>query len=166
MMEKRPKIKFLMMLTLFIFSNAFLQCSLQNDPEKVDREVPPAVSDAFATAYPQAVIEEYTEEVEDGQMSYEIAFSENGTDFEVKYSESGELLGMEHSMAVADLPAAVRQAVAEFYARFSIVKAERIVEGGDTIYEVEVLNTDDNVLYEHQFAPDGTVLATEVEDND
>lgn len=70
----------------------------------------------------------------------------------------------EEEVAVADLPAAVVEAVIARFPDGKIVEAEMETEDGKTVYEVEV--KDDGIEYEVEVSAEGEILEVESEEDD
>ena len=97
---------------------------------------PPAVAEAIAKAYPNAAIDRWVAEVRDGQPVIEIESHEGKQTRDLLYTQKGQLIEYEEAVTIAELPAAVRQAVSKAYPRATLQKAERVVRGDVTEYEV------------------------------
>ena len=98
--------------------------------------LPPAVTAAFAKAYPNAAIDRWAAEVRDGQPVFEIESHEGKQKRDLLYATDGQMIEYEEAVTIAELPAAVRQAVSKAYPRATLQKAERVVRGDVTEYEV------------------------------
>ena len=121
-------------------------------------QVPQVVTAALREAHPAATDVEWDRE-DDG---YEASFSENGSDHSVEFSASGAVQATETEMAVADLPAAVRQTLARDYAGRTVTEAARVVGAdGAVTYEAELDGTTD-VLFDAS----GAVVGTEDDGDD
>jgi len=100
------------------------------------KDVPAAVMTAFKTAYPNATIRGYAREKENGKVFYEIESREGTTTRDVLYNPDGTVAEIEESIAAADLPAEVQQAMKEKYPKAVITKAERTTAGDKVSYEI------------------------------
>lgn len=100
--------------------------------------LPPAVTRAFAKAYPKATIDQWGAEQRDGQPVFEIESHEGKQNRDLLYTANGQLIEYEEAVTMAELPAAVRQAVRKAYPRATVQQAERVVRGDVTEYEVLV----------------------------
>ena len=98
--------------------------------------LPPAVTAAFAKAYPKAAIDQWGAEQRDGQPVFEIESHEGTQKRDLLYTANGQLIEYEEAVTIAELPAAVRQAVSKAYPRATLQKAERVVRGDVIEYEV------------------------------
>lgn len=120
--------------------------------------VPQAVTAALRAAHPSAADVEWERE-DDG---YEASFFEGGADVSVVFASDGAVQETEAEIAVADLPAAVRQALARDYAGRTVTEAARIVAAdGAVTYEAELDGATD-VLFDAS----GAVVGTEDDGDD
>ena len=120
--------------------------------------VPQAVTAALRTAHPGATDTRWERE-DDG---YEASFSEGGSDVSVEFAAGGAVQETETEIAVADLPAAVRQTLARDYAGRAVTEAARIVAAsGAVTYEAELDGSTDGL-----FAASGAVVGTEDDGDD
>ena len=120
--------------------------------------VPQAVTASLRAAHPSAADIEWERE-DDG---YEASFSEGGADVSVVFASDGAVQETETEIAVADLPAAVRQALARDYAGRTVTEAARIVAAdGAVTYEAELDGATD-VLFDAS----GAVVGTEDDGDD
>ena len=70
----------------------------------------------------------------------------------------------EEGIAIADLPAAVTDAIKAEYPDAELLEAEKETEEGTTTYEVEIKN--DGKLLEVEVSPEGEILGVEAEGDD
>ena len=126
--------------------------------EKVVKKgaVPQAVLDAFVKAYPNAKAKEYSTETENGKTVYEIESVEGKTQRDITFTADGTLVVTEETIAMADLPEAVRAALKNNYSKATITRCEKIIEGASTTYEVAMKTGKKSS--EVVFNPDGTVV--------
>ncbi len=103
--------------------------------QKLSRaQVPAAVVSAVETKYASAKQLGWSKEVENGKTGYE-AKLDNG--LEVTVSPQGKILSEESVIAFEQLPEPVRQGfAASKYGKWKVRKAEKIVEGEKTSYEI------------------------------
>ena len=128
-----------------LFSLSSLALSVFADEEKIALDkVPAAVKEAVKKKFPKAEMKEAAKEVENGKTVYEISIKDGETAIDVSLSDEGKILAIEKEMAVADLPAAVKDAVKTKYAEGMITKAEEITKEETVSYEVIVKNGDKN----------------------
>jgi uncharacterized membrane protein YkoI len=110
--------------------------SLPQEKEIKKGAVPKAVLSAFAKAYPNAKANEYATETENGKTVYEIESTEGKTKRDITYSADGTLMVTEETVAMGDLPEAVRASLKKDYAKATITRCEKVTEGSTTTYEV------------------------------
>ena len=151
----------LLFIALFIFT--VISCEKGEQEKTVSKqEVPQAVLEAFNETYPGAAIKEYSEESEDGQTFYEISCIFEGRKIDAVYNPDGSVSAIEEVIPVESLPPSVSQAIAQEIPQFSLKLAEKITKGGGTFYEVKLLNTGDQKIYELQFSDSGKLIEKEV----
>ncbi len=117
---------------------AILLCSplaaLAADQKLAAAQVPEVVKTAVTTRYATAKQLGWSKEVEHGKTEFE-AKLDNG--LEVTVSPEGKILSEESPIAFEQVPEAARQAfAASKYGKWKIRKAEKIVEGDKTQYEI------------------------------
>lgn len=107
--------------------------------KKVNRkDVPAAVLDAFARAYPNAKIKGTSTEVEKGKTYYEIESMDGTQARDILYLADGTAAEIEETVAAAALPEPVKSAVVGEFAKAKIAKAEKVTKGTDVSYEIHV----------------------------
>ncbi len=149
---------------LLIVSIVFLliSCEVEEQERAVTAdEVPQTVFKSFNKAYPGAAIKEYSEEIENGQTFYEISCTYEGRTIDAVYNPDGSVFAIEEVISAEALPEIIHQAMAKEVAQFSIKLAEKIEKGGETFYEVKILNTQDQKTYELQFSDTGKLIEQE-----
>jgi hypothetical protein len=118
----------------------------KKEEKKVTKDqVPASVITAFEKAYPNAMVNEYTQKTWDEKVWYSIEFVDGGITKEVKYSADGVLRASRSDVVAKDLPEAVRNTIAAKYPGADIVKAETEVRNGIVLYDVKL-----KVKGEHQ----------------
>jgi hypothetical protein len=100
---------------------------LRGQEQKVSsRDVPEAVRTAFAKAYPTAKVGNWDKEIKDGKVVYE---AEDVTDGKIRrnvmYSADGNVVQIEETVPVADLPTSINGAVSKQYPKAAIQSAEK-----------------------------------------
>ena len=90
------------------------------------KDVPAAVTSAFAQVYPAAKIKGCVKEVEDGKTAYEVSSTENGTGRDVLYYADGKLIVVEETIAIAGLPEPVRRAADKKFPNGKITLSEKL----------------------------------------
>ncbi len=104
------------------------------DQKLTAAQVPEAVMTAVKTQYASAKQLGWSKEVEKGKTEYE-AKLDNG--LEVTVSPEGKILSEESEIAFEQIPEAARQAfAASKYGKWKVRKAEKIVEGDKTSFEI------------------------------
>lgn len=123
------------------------------------KDIPRAVMDEFKRAYPLATMTGCSKEKEKGKVHYEIESKDGTTARDVVYEADGTLVVVEESIAYADLPQPVRDAIRKTHPGAMTVKAEKLITREHVQYEV-VLKSGNETL-ELVFDPDGTVAGRE-----
>jgi uncharacterized membrane protein YkoI len=125
--------------TMALFGLSALVVAAGADEEKVPLEkVPAAIRKAVQGKFPKAQVTQAEKEVEDGKTIYEIGLEEDGHHIDVSATEDGTIVEIETEVAAQDLPRAVTDAVKAKYPKGTIKKAEEVVKGATTNYEVIV----------------------------
>jgi hypothetical protein len=153
----------------FIFALLILHaCDSGYERKVTEQEVPPAVLQAFKTAYPNAEVRGYSEEKEGGKTIYEIALVNAGQRLDLAYAADGSLLEVEETIDPANLPPAAHDEIKNAFKDAVIARAERVVKGASTGYEakVDVPENGATTRYELVFDQDGKLLKKEVEEED
>lgn len=119
--------------------------------------LPPQVKAAFAKAYPKAVIDHWAAEQRDGQRVFEIESHEGQQKRDLLYNADGQVIEFEEAVVAAELPSEVRHAVSKAYPRATVQKAERLVRGQVTEYEVFLKGA---TVKEVVLSPTGSILKT------
>jgi uncharacterized membrane protein YkoI len=111
----------------------------ERKPATVDLKIlPPAVLEAFQTAYPHAVIRGASKETEKGVTYYEVESVDGKMNRDLLYTADGKVVEVEEAIAPGALPAAVTQALAKAYPGYKILKAEDLVKGGQKYFELRI----------------------------
>lgn len=132
--------------------------------------VPKAVLNALKAKFPQAVIDKWTREKEDGIILYDIEFKQQGRKFEADVKEDGTIHNWEKAVAVKDIPVAVSQAVTKKYPKASlneVMEVTNVKNGKDKLegYEIAFTSADKKEV-EVTVAPDGKILEDSGEKQD
>jgi hypothetical protein len=137
-----------------------------DDTAKDAVQLPTAAGDAIKKAYPKATIQKVKAEKEGDVTVYEVKLTSGETKLEVTVTGEGTICEVDSQIAVADLPKAVAEAVAQAAPDAKVSKAskEEILADPKTgkldtpkaTYEVEV--TKDGKEGEMKLAADGKVL--------
>ncbi len=99
-------------------------------------QVPAAVRESFARAYPHATVLKYSTEREKGKTIYEVESREGSTRRDLDIGTDGTILETETQLPAAQLPAPVRTAAEANGAHIQV--AELVVAGHDTTYEIKI----------------------------
>ena len=98
--------------------------------------LPAVVKAAFEQSHPKATMDHWAAEKKDGQPVFEIESHEGQLKRDLLYAADGRLIESEEMIDVTSLPDAVRQAITKAYPKATMQKAERVVRGQVTEYEV------------------------------
>lgn len=135
-------------------------CAMFSKEVKLE-DVPPAAQAVIQSHTSGGMIEEITCEKEEGKHLYKVEYKKDGREFELKVDDEGNVLEIEESMKMEDLPPAVQETVKAESAGGKIKELVLETEKGKTFYEVEFKK--DGKEYEVKIAEDGTVLERETE---
>ena len=98
------------------------------DEESIQWEqLPKAVQDALSQVLPGVQLDELTREIEDGYVLYEAAYQANGTKYETKLTEEGDIIESEEAIDAASLPPAIQARLQKEFPNAKIEKAELVV---------------------------------------
>lgn len=103
------------------------------------KEVPSAVTAASRKQFPGARVSGWSQESEEGKMTYEASVADKSGKRDVVFSETGDLLAIEQVIAVNELPAQVKDALHAKYSAATLRKAEKITRGPEVQYEVDLI---------------------------
>lgn len=158
--------KFVIGIALALGLMSLLACGSEEYEKKIEeKDLPPAVAQAFKTAYPNAQVRGYSEEAEDGEKLYEISFTMEGKRIDVAYASDGKLLEVEETIALADLPEAVRAELVRAFPQAEIERIESVRKGERLLYEVKLRAEKSGATqrYETVFDAQGKLLQEEIE---
>jgi hypothetical protein len=117
------------------------------DEEKIPvKELPKVVRDAARAKFPRAEIVGAAREKEDGKTTYEVMFKQAGRSIDATLSQDGKILEVEREIDDADLPRAVKKAIAARFPGARIAKVEQLIEGEDGPSRYEIAITTEVVL--------------------
>jgi hypothetical protein len=100
--------------------------------------LPPAVLDAFKTAYPKAVIRGTSKETEKGVTYYEVESVDGMMNRDLLYAADGMAVEVEESIAPGALPKTVLEALNKAYPGYRILKAENVLKAGQKLFELRI----------------------------
>jgi hypothetical protein len=113
--------------------------SARSQEKKIGKkDLPPAVLAAFEKAYPHAKVRGTSTEVEKGTTFFEIESLDGTQARDILYLADGTIAEIEEVVAASELPAPVKTAVGEEFAKAKIAKAERTTKGTEISFEVHV----------------------------
>ncbi len=114
--------------------------------KKISRkDVPTAVMSAFQKAYPKAQIVGTNQETEDSTTYFEIESRDGKVKRDLLYKADGTVKEIEESITEADLPAAIKDAIAKEYPKGMIQKGEKTTRDNVVEYELIVNNGKDKM---------------------
>jgi len=145
---------------LLILIVAMNGCALFSKEVKLE-DVPPAAQAVIQSHTSGGTIEKITCEKEEGKHFYKVEYKKEGREFELQVDDKGNVLEIEESMNMEDLPPAVQETVKAESAGGEIKELVLETEGDKTFYEVEFEK--DGKEHEVKIAEDGTVLERETE---
>ena len=152
-----------LLLIILIFALALFSCDKKEQENTVtEKEIPPAVLQAFNNSYPGAIIKEYAEETEDGKVFFEISGEFEGRTIDAVYNPDGSVSAIEEVIPTEALPEVIQQGLTREIQRFTIKLCEKLQQEGKTLYEIRLVNDQDQKEYELQFSEDGTLVAKQV----
>ena len=98
-------------------------------------DVPAAVQDAFKSAFADATDVEW--EMHDNQYVAEFEMQDD-TDYHALFDASGKMISQKQEIEKTALPTEVVTAIQKDYPDFEVDDAEKLIQGGDTYYQVEL----------------------------
>jgi len=122
-------------------------------------QLPAAVQTAVKQQVPESAINKIEKENEDGQVAYEVQVVKDGHKSEITVAADGRLLSVEEEVALAEVPAVVRQTVEAQAIGGKVAKIEKVTAKGQTIYEARVKKN--GKALEFSVALDGKLTGTE-----
>ena len=124
-------------------------------------DAPAAVRAALAKITPDKNVKKVIKEVDDGITTYEVEYEADGKASSVEFSEGGDVLEIETTLAANALPAAVSQAIAKAFPKGSIKEAAAI-----QTYHYEVVVTVNGKEKEVEVAANGQMDDDDDDKND
>lgn len=122
------------------------------------KDLPAAVRTAFEKQYPGAKILGLSKEVENGATLYEVESIHNGRNRDVLYKSSGEVVVVEETIPLAEVPGPVQAALKAQFPKAQAVKAEKLITGSTVEYEFQIKGS---AKKEVKFSSAGKLLASE-----
>lgn len=108
----------------------------EQEKKLTKRELPAAVLSAFQKSYPKAGIKGIAEEKKEGKTYYEIESLDGKVSRDLLYNADGSVAEIEESMAVVNLPEAVKSSVEARFPKAEITKAEKVTKGAALSYSL------------------------------
>lgn len=103
------------------------------------RDVPEAVRTALAKTYPNAKVHNWDKEIFEGKVVYEAEGVTDGKiNHNVMYSPDGNVVQIEETVGVADLPALITDAISKEYPKAAIQSAEKRTHGETVEYVLKL----------------------------
>lgn len=156
----RPALALMMIFGLLSFVLAGEGKKEEGSEKKIARkDVPTAVMSAFQEAYPKAQIVGTNQETEDSTVYYEIESRDGKVKRDVLYKADGAVKEVEESITKAELPAAVKDAIAKEYPKGTIQQGEKTTRDNTVEYELIVKNGKDRI--EIVLDASGKIIKTE-----
>lgn len=132
------------------------------EPKASGRTIPANVMATLTAKFPQAKIDQWSREKEDGKEVYDIEFRQADRKFEADIFADGTIHNWEQQVAASDLPQAVVQAVSRQFPKApmkEIMAVTEVTNGNEHLagYEIVVKRTLKKDV-EMTIAPDGKIL--------
>jgi hypothetical protein len=127
--------------TMSIVALLVVACSIQAKAQEkkiTKKHVPQAVLNAFQKAYPDAKVEGYSTEKENGKTYYEVESMKGEYTLDVSYLSDGTTAEVEEGVAPNDLPSPVIHAVKAKYPKGKILRAEKRTADNAVTYEMRI----------------------------
>lgn len=132
-----------------------------DDPKDLDK-IPKPVMESLNAKFPEAKIQKWTKESENGKTVYDIEFKQKGRKAEADIFEDGSIQNFEREFDAKKLPAAVIESVEKKYPKAAMKEVMEITEmknGKETHGGFEiVLETDAKKSVELTVSKEGKVL--------
>ena len=98
-----------------------------DEPKDLDK-IPKPVMDALKAKFPEAKIQKWTKETENGKTVYDIEFKHKGKKTEADIAENGAIQNFEREFDAKKLPKAVTEAVEKKYPKAEMKEVMEITE--------------------------------------
>ncbi len=150
---------------ILIITLALMTATFAADKKQLTASnLPAAVKAAFEKSHSKAEITEVDTEVENGVTYWEIGSKDGATVQDLLYAADGTLIATETEIPATDLPAGLTILFTRAYPYDRIEKAEIIVKGGVSSYELRSRTPDDK-RHEFLITADGKITELEEEDD-
>jgi hypothetical protein len=147
------------MTTVVALATLAVTVSVHAEEKKIKRsDLPAAVEKTVAEQSKDAIIKGFSTEVEDGKKIYEAEMTVNGHGKDISMDEKGNIIEIEEEVAIASLPAGVKEGLTKAAGKGTIQKVEALTKNGKLVaYEAAIKTGTKNS--EVQVGPDGKKLA-------
>jgi uncharacterized membrane protein YkoI len=121
-------------------------------------ELPSAVTDAVKAKFPKGEIKAAEKGEEGGKPIFEVTVNEDHHDTDVTLSTKGEILSMEKTLKMSELPKAMTKSLRAKYPHYTIKLIEEVWEDGKhTGYEGTIITANKKTI-EVTFDPNGKLI--------
>ena len=144
---------------LLICAALFTLTAQTTTEKKINAKTLPApVKAAFEKSYPGAKILGLSSEVDNGATVYEVESVQNGTHRDILYKPDGQLIVVEETISMSDVPPAVQAALKSQFPTAKVTLSEKLITGPTVEYEFQLKGAPKK---EAKFSADGKLLASE-----
>jgi hypothetical protein len=140
---------------LMLFTFVFVLSTVAQEKTIKKNQVPSAVLDSFAKAYPNSTVKRYAKEIENGKTYYEIESREGKISRDLLFEPDGKIAEIEESVPYDSLPTAIKDTISSKYGKSAFLSAEKITHPGKPLTYGLVLKVNGKKR-EMDFNPDGT----------
>jgi hypothetical protein len=143
-----------------LLCTALFTLSAQTPTEKkiAPKDLPAPVKAAFDKQFPGAKVLGLSSEVDNGATFYEVESVQYGTHRDVLYKPDGQLIVVEETIAMSDVPPAVQAALKTHFPKAKVTLSEKLLTGQTIEYEFQLKGAPKK---EAKFSADGKLLASE-----
>lgn len=124
-------------------------------------KAPSAVQSAVKKLVGSSKVKKFSQDDENGKIAYEVEFDVHSVEHSAKVAEDGTVLEEEEEMKAADLPAAVKAALAKALPGGKVGDVSKVKADGKTFYEADV--EVGKAEHELKIGLDGSILSDEIE---
>lgn len=147
---------------ILTIAGLMMASSARADEENVPLDKLPAkVKDAVKAKFPEAEFVKASKEVEEGVVLYEVGIRNKGQTIEVTTTEDGKIVEIESTIDARTLPPVVTNALLSRFGSLRFLKAEDIVKGDKTYFEVLIEHANGARRTEVQIDKAGKILHEE-----
>ena len=123
----------------------------------LEATAPDAVTAAFAAQFPGM----QAEWEQEGDNEWEAEFTKEGKEYSASYDNNGQWLATEHEIAMTDVPALVKAAIAKQFAGYEVGEPEMVETANGMMFEFELKKGEEEL--EVVMDATGKVVKQEVE---